>query len=216
MLKILRYVWLLLFFPIAALAANANSTPFQQGKDYKLVPVVAGAKSLSKNKVTVIEFFSFGCPACFHFEPSLEAWLEHKPDYVQFDRIPVIYEPGWDVLARGYYTAKNLGVAERLAPKFFAALQKQGQDLTNPATMEQFFINNGVSKSDFENTFNFSPGMDGQIVHGDNLMRLYKIFQVPTVVINGKYQVNPALTDGSAKRMIQIMDYLIEQERAKK
>ncbi len=214
MLKTLRYLCLTLLFPITALAANSTE-PFQQGKDYQLTPIVANAPAPAKDKdkVSIVEFFSFGCPACFHFEPYLETWLAKKPQGIQFERIPVIFEPGWDVLARGYYTAKNLGVAEKLAPKIFNALQKQNQDLTNPVTLEQFFISNGVSKSDFENTFNFSPGMDGQVMRGDNLMRLYTIMQVPTIVVDGKYKVDPSMVGGDAKKLLQVVDYLIAKEK---
>lgn len=218
MLKVfLRACWLLLILPFVAFAANTDNTAatsFKAGKEYQLTPVASGNSSLPKNKIEVVEFFSFGCPACFNFEPHLEKWLLQKPVDVQFERIPVVFEPGWDVLARGYYTAKSLGVAEKLAPIIFNTLQVKGQDLTDPAKLEQFFITQGVSKADFENTFNFSPGMDGQIVRGDNLLRLYQIVQVPTVIINGKFKIDPSMTGGDYQLMLRVIDYLIAQERS--
>lgn len=217
MLKILRhFYYLLLLLPVVAFAANTPNTdtaPFKAGKDYQLTAIATGMPLPPKHKVDVVEFFSFACPACFNFEPSLEKWLKNKPADVHFDRIPVVFESGWDVLARGYYTAKNLNVSEKLAPAIFNAIQVQGQDLTNATNLEQFFIAHGVSKSDFENTYNFSPGMDGQMLRGDNLMRLYHILQVPTVVIDGKYKVDPSMTGGNYSRMLQVIDYLIAQER---
>ena len=60
-------------------------------------------------KVTVVEFFSTGCPACTKLNPALEKWLLDKPAYVQFEKIPVVFAPGWDKLAREYVmsTHKN-------------------------------------------------------------------------------------------------------------
>lgn len=214
MLKTLsRYLWLILLFPAITFAADATPT-IVAGKNYQVVPVVAGMPMPPKGKIEVVEFFSYGCPACNHFEPDLEAWLAKKPNDVVFERIPVTFESGWDILARAYYTAKALGVAEKLSPAIFTAIQSQGMDLTNPDILAQFFVSHGVSKKDFDSTYNFSPGIDAQVMRGDNLMRAYGIYQVPTVVVDGKFVTNPVIAGGDSKGMLQVIDYLIAQERA--
>jgi thiol:disulfide interchange protein DsbA len=211
--KLARYFWVLLLFPVIALAANKGVPPFQAGQDYQVTPAVAATSEVSAGKIQMIEFFSYGCPACYHFEPALEAWLKKKPKDVVFERVPVTFEPGWDKLARVYYTAKNLGVAEKLAPAIFASIQKQRLDFTNEAVLTQFFVAHGVSKQDFASMYHFSPGIDAQMMRGDNLMKTYQIFQVPTVLINGKYKTNPAMAGGRNERFLQIIDYLIAKER---
>jgi thiol:disulfide interchange protein DsbA len=208
----LRCLWVLLLCPMLAFANEKSVAPFQAGTDYQVLPVASDMPA-SKNKVSVVEFFSFGCPACFHFEPTLEAWLAKQPADVSFDRVPVVFESGWDVLARGYYTAKNLGEAKKLAPAIFKAQHVQGLDLSDPKILKQFFVAHGVSAKDFDSTYQFSPGIDAQLMRGDNLMRYYHIAQIPTLVINGKYITSPAMA-GSIPRLLQVADYLIAQERA--
>jgi len=215
MLRVLiRYAWLFLLFPMLV-SAQDNPPLFQINKDYEIIPVTTTVVVPPKNKIQVEEFFSYGCPACYHFEPALETWLKNKPADVTFARIPVVFETNWDTLARVYYTAKDLGIAEKISHDVFDAVQKQGQDLANKTTLEQFFAAHGINQKDFNSAFNFSPGIDAQLMRGDNLMRAYNIYQVPTIVVNGIYKTNPSLAHGDNTRLLQIVDYLINLERLK-
>ena len=42
-------------------------------------------------KIEVIEFFWYGCPHCFNFEPAIEPWVKKLPKDVQFRRVPAIF-----------------------------------------------------------------------------------------------------------------------------
>jgi len=211
---------MLVALPLLAGAAQANNQEFVLGKDYQIIQATtAPATPLPAGKIQVLEFFSYGCPWCFRFEPVLEQWLKTKPKDVEFDRVPVVFEQGWDTLAKAYYTAKGLGVADKMTPVIFDALQVQGQDLINQDNLAKLFAQNGVSESDFNSAFNFSPGIDAQMMRGENLMGVYRVFEIPTLVIHGKYRVNMGMVKGDSDRMIQIANYLINkvrQENAKK
>ena len=43
-------------------------------------------------KVEVIEFFWYGCPHCFAFEPTIEPWIAKLPADVHFRRVPVQFD----------------------------------------------------------------------------------------------------------------------------
>jgi len=215
-----KWLWVVILLPIVACSAkpktvpasDAAATSFQAGKDYEVVnPTLEAPKP--KTKVHVTEFFSYGCPACNHFEPELEAWLAKKPNYIIFDRVPVIFEPSWDLLARAYYTARSLGVAEKITPAIFEAIHAKGVVFNDEASLADFFAQYGVNKKEFDNTFNFSPGIDAQVLYGNNLMRKYQVMEVPTMLVEDKYKVTPRLTHGDVKRMLQIIDYLIQKEK---
>lgn len=223
--RLLGYtIVLLLVIPTLALALaskqatapkepTAAKTNYIPGKDYEIIsesfaPPIPGAS------IKVTEFFSYGCPACNLFEPALEKWLNKKPVNVSFDRVPVVFEPGWDTLAKAYFVANTLGVEKQLTPAIFAAIHQRGVNLADLITLENFFISHGVTKADFESAFNFSPGIDAQLLRSDNLMRTYKVVAIPTVVVNGRYKVNPNLA-GSNERMLEIINYLITKEKAR-
>lgn len=202
--------------PKAAPSATTTTTTFQAGKDYEVLKTSLEV-SAPKSSVHVTEFFSLGCPACYHFEPTLEAWLAKKPKYVMFERVPVVFEQNWDIYARAYYAMRTLGVAEKLVPLAFNAIHKEGQTFDTPAAWEEFVVKHGgVSKQDFENAYEFSPGIDAQIMRGNDLLRKYQIMEIPTMLIEDKYKVTPRMTNGDAKRMLEIVDYLVQKEKAGK
>ena len=88
MKKLLRT--LLLSLSLAAGFAQASTSAPVAGKDFEVMkapqPVSAPA-----GKVEVIEFFWYGCPHCYEFEPTIEAWVKKQGDKIDFKRIPVAF-----------------------------------------------------------------------------------------------------------------------------
>ena len=68
---------LLLSLGLAAGLAQASPAAPVAGKDFEVMkspqPVSAPA-----GKVEVIEFFWYGCPHCYEFEPTIEAWVKKQ------------------------------------------------------------------------------------------------------------------------------------------
>ncbi|MDQ8040164.1 MAG: thiol:disulfide interchange protein DsbA/DsbL [Rickettsiella sp.] len=189
-------------------------TDFHAGKDYQVISTSEIIpQSSPKEIVEVKEFFSYGCPACYHFEAILEKWLAQKPAYVKFERIPIIFQPGWRSLARAYYIAKMLGVEKKLTPAIFKAIHVEGQDLSDPKLQETFFIKQGVNSKEFESMASFSPGIDAQLLRSDTLMQEDQILAAPTLVIDNRYKVDPSLVSGDPTRFLKVTDFLIEKVR---
>jgi len=213
--KLLYGLILFLLLPVAACNATDDpNAPFKEGKDYEVIAPNADIPAPPIGKIEVAEFFSYGCPACNHLEPDLEKWLANsKPKDVVFTRYHMTFEPGWNILARAFYTAKILGVENKITPDMFNAIHVQGMDMTDEKVVTQFFVDHGVKKQDFTATYNFLPRIDGLVIRGTNLMQAYGIVVVPTIVIDGKYRTNPLLVDGNNQRLLQIVDYLIAKER---
>lgn len=212
-----RVLVIILFLPILACSTPPANAAFQAGKDYQVIPssLNNSASSTSGNKkIIVMEFFSYGCPWCYRVEPSLETWLAHKSQGVEFDRVPVVFEQGWDTLAKIYYTSKTLGVSEKLILPLFKAIQDDGQNLTEINLLKQFFAEHGVSQQDFDSAYNFSPGIEAQMMRGDKLMRDYAVYAIPAFVIDGKYMTNMGMANGDTKRLLKIVDFLIAKEKA--
>lgn len=213
----------LLFISALLFSSTVLAADFQAGKDYQIVqgannPISDVNKSVVSSprtgQITVIEFFSYGCPACFHFESSLQKWLKNKPSTVAFQRIPVVFSPNWQSLAKAYYTARQLGVADKLTPAIFDAVQQQGIDLDDPKAMEELFVKNGVPAQQFRNAFEFSPMMSAELNQSAAMMRVYKVYQIPTLIVsNGRqnFSVNPSLSGGDYKKMLEVINFLVEK-----
>jgi len=207
-----KILWLVLltFSSIGIAQAASQADSYEEGIDYKTVdqqPVDSG-----KN-IEVLEFFWYGCPHCYHFEPNINAWKKSKPANVTFTRVPAVFRPDWKVQARAYYALELMGEVENMHAKIFNAIHKDKKKLNTLDAMADFVAENGVDKEKFIAEYN-SFSVDGMVRKAVKKLSAYKINGVPTLAINGKYTVSGQLA-GTHENMIKVTDYLIEKESAK-
>jgi thiol:disulfide interchange protein DsbA len=173
-----------LFVSLASFMVSAAPV---QGTDYTLIsppqtPTTTG-------KVEVIEFFSYGCPHCFHLQPLLKKWEKAElPANAVLVRVPVAFgRREWGQLVRAFYTLEATGDLERLDDKLFDAIHQQQQALFDVESLTSWAAQNGVDANKFRTTFN-SPEVTAKAVRADQLSRDYKIQGVPTLTVAGKYR----------------------------
>lgn len=198
-----------------SLAIAATFNPAQAASEavgYELVTPVQPTHDV--NKVEVIEFFWYGCPHCFDFEPTLEKWVKTLPKNVEFIRQPAVFSDLWGKHAKAYYTAEALGVVDKIHADFFDALQVKKEHLETEEQLAKFFGAHGVSEADFKKAYNSFP-VDMKVRQAGATAAKYGITGVPAIVINGKYKTSGPLA-GSHEKMIEIMNRLIAQESAAK
>jgi thiol:disulfide interchange protein DsbA len=166
------------------------------------------------SKIEVIEFFWYGCPHCYDFEPLLNKWKENLPKNVEFIRQPAAFNETWTKHAKAYYTAEALGVVDKIHADFFDAVQKKGEELETEDQLAKFFVAHGVKEADFREAYNSFP-VDAKIRQAPSMAARYGLSGVPAIVINGKYKTNGKVA-GSHEKMIEVMNQLIQQESDKK
>lgn len=207
-----KIIFALLCFTSVAFAAT--NSEFVAGKDYQIITPTTSIPSAyqvpNNGKIQVIQFFSYGCPACNHLEPLLEQWLKNKPANVDFIRVPVAFEQGWDVYAKAYFIANAFGVADKLSPLIFNAIHKQGLNLSNESAMQQFFVQHGVSANDFAAAYDYSTAIALNMNQANTMMQAYQVMFIPTFVVAGKYETSAGLTNGDDTKLMQILSYLIQ------
>lgn len=198
---------LLIFLSLLMSSAMLQAAGYTEGVDYKKVTQVP---TDTGDKVEVLEFFWYGCPHCFTFEPYINAWKKTKPANVEFVRVPAIFRPDWEVQARAYYALSNMGVIEDLHGKIFSAINKDKKRLNNKALITDFVVKNGVNREKFEKEYS-SFSVDSMVRKAKKKQTAYKIQGVPSVAVNGKYLTSGSMS-GSYDNLIKIMDHLIEKE----
>ena len=164
-------------------------------------------------KIEVIEFFWYGCPHCYDFEPLLNKWKETLPKNVEFIRQPAAFNDTWTKHAKAYYTAEALGIVDKIHADFFEAVQKKNEALETEDQLAKFFVAHGVKEADFREAFNSFP-VDAKIRQAPALAARYGLTGVPAIIINGKYKTNGKIA-GSHEKMIEIMNQLIQKESGK-
>jgi thiol:disulfide interchange protein DsbA len=204
MKNLFKLALLLLFIPFAR-------AEFSEGVEYKLL--ASPQATSTGDKIEVRELFWYGCPHCFHLEPELEKWLETRPDDVEFVRMPAILGPNWELLGRAYYTAELLEVEDRIHKPLFSYLHTDRKRIRDVEELQDFFVAQGVSEEDFQKTYN-SFAVITKTRRSDQAAQLYGLTGVPAMVVNGKYMVNASLAGGSNEKMLEVVNFLIEKERA--
>jgi len=188
------------------------------GTNYKVVSP-AQPTNVAPGKVEVIEMFWYGCPHCFALDPVLESWRKNKPAYVEFVRVPVM----WDQVHRShghlFYTLQALGKLDALHAKVFAEIHQNNNPLfviNDPlATMRaqlQFAKDNGISEADFGKAYN-SFAVQTNMQEADDLVRRYRIDAVPTFVIAGKYETDMQQAGGETNLLQLINDLAASEKR---
>jgi len=195
-----------------AVAATAGAQGLAEGTNYvrlkNPMPVESG-----KN-IEVIEFFSYGCPHCGELEPLLQGWLKNKPADVTFRRIPVMFQPRWENLAKAYYTLEALN-EEKLSPEVFLAIHTRNAPLWNEKDFLDWVATKGVDRKKAEELFN-SFGIAGKVSRAKQLAGGYQIQSVPTIIVDGKYATGPEKLTGGHAGVPLAIDALVQKARAER
>ncbi|QKI88087.1 thiol:disulfide interchange protein DsbA/DsbL [Thiomicrorhabdus xiamenensis] len=192
---------------LALLAPNSwAQTELMTGVHYK---VLKKPQPIAPAKKKVVEVFGYGCPHCYHLEDSLNEWLKNKPEDVEFERMPVVFNnPNWIFMARVFYTAQELGILEQSHEAFFHAIHRDRKPLFSVDALADFYTQFGVEKQKFIDTYTgFS--VDQKIRQAGKLTRDYEVEGVPALIVNGKYLTDVPMA-GSRKELWQVVDQLVE------
>ena len=203
--KIIKISFLILFF-FSSFLVKAESVGYET-----LSPA---QPTQNPAKIEIIEFFWYGCPHCYAFEPLLEKWKKNLPANVEFIRLPAAFNELWSKHAKAYYTAEALGIIDKIHTDFFEAIQNGKEKLDTEATLAAFFAAHGVTESQFKEAYN-SFAVDSKMRQAPLMASRYGITGVPAIIVNGKYKTNGTLA-GSHEKMIEVMDKLIKEESTKK
>lgn len=166
----------------------------------------AAGQTKQPARVVVVEFFWYGCPHCYAFEPYLRKWLKTKPAYIKFVRVPGILKSQWVPLAKAYFTAEKLGVVDRIHERLFDAIHKQKRKFPDAKTIRNFFVEQGVNGRAFSRIYH-SREVSDMVRQAYETQREYRIASVPTLIINGKYRINLAVAH-SYTNMLKLVDRL--------
>jgi protein dithiol oxidoreductase (disulfide-forming) len=194
---------------IAATGARAQGAPVE-GKDFVRLgtpaPVAAPA-----GKIEVVEFFSYGCPHCYSFEPLLEPWIKKLPADVAFRRVPAAFNASWEGLAKIFYALEATGQVDAMHKRVFAAIHVQRQRLDKEADIAAFVKGAGGDEAKFLEAYK-SFGVATKLRQGKQLADAYKIDGVPTLGIHGRFFTSGALA-GTHERALAVADQLIKRAK---
>lgn len=156
-------------------------------------------------KVEVMEVFSYACPFCAKFQPTVLK-LEHSlPRNAQMVFLPASFIPteDWPMFQRAYFAAQSLGISKGTHQAIYDAVWKTGElAIEDPSTNRPknplpsiedaarcYSKLTGVSTQKFLAAAR-SFGVDTQMREADAQVLAMQIPGTPSIVVDGKYLVN--------------------------
>ena len=206
-----------------AAAASAQAQNWVAGKHYSVIPTQR--TNVAPGKVEVMEVFSYGCPACNFFVPTMKKLKAALPPNAQIVYLPASWNKGenWPMFQRAYLTAVQLGVSEKAHEGMFQAIWSTGElGVTEPSgrlkkvlpsieDIAKFYERvSGVKAADFVNASK-SFTVDLKMRQADSQIMAMLVESTPTLVVNGKYRVNNNV-NMSPDEMIQLVKFLVAKE----
>lgn len=189
--------------------AQSLSRTIQAGREYIRLdpprPVTSGAR------IEVLEFFYYGCPICYEFQPHFSRWLHQAPSHVALRRVPALSLENWEAFARLFHALNILGEVNRLHWPVYDNFHFDGIKLNDEKVMLEWVARNGIDRQKFLTAYN-SGEMKKFLAQSRDLMKQYDITGVPTVVVDGKYLTSARLAGGT-RQLAQVIDELVKLAR---
>ncbi len=209
---------------LAALPSDAalpSSSEWKPGVSYDVISP-AQPTTVGPGKVEVLEVFWLACPHCYALEPYLRKWEKTKPAYVDFVRVPVVWDAMHTAHAQLFYTLEALG-RDDLVEKVFTYMHDQetltGSEavLYSSSSPDETFkqqqawaVQNGVSADAFAKAYN-SFYVNTQLKQAQEIMAEYQVTEVPFIAVDGKFSTGVGKA-GSEDKLISLLNFLTAWE----
>ena len=209
---------------VPASAALPESSDWKPGVNYDVISP-AQPTSVDPGKVEVLEVFWLGCPHCFKLEPYIRNWLKTKPAYVQYVRVPVMWDdPIRQAHARFFFTLESLG-GDDLVEKAFAYIHDT-EDQTGTESVlatnsdgdsfkqqQAWAVQNGVNADAFAKAYN-SFYVTTQLQQANEITNQYQVQSVPYIAIDGKFTTDVGKASGGddPAKLISLLNFLTAWE----
>jgi protein dithiol oxidoreductase (disulfide-forming) len=201
------------------------ATTWIEGVNYFLV-APARPTSVAPGKVEVTEVFSYACPACNIFQPTMHKLKQSLPANAVLDYLPAAFNPteDWPMFQQAYLTAQVLGIEAQSHDAMFDAVWKGGDlSITDPSTRglksrmptiedaAKFYSQRGGVPVDKFLAAAKSFSVDLKVRSADDLIAAYRVDRTPTIIVNGKYRLHVE-SAGDPDKLIELVKFLVAKE----
>ena len=214
-MKLMRKLGAVLGVLLICVSGAAFAQTNLKTSDFQLIspprPVATG------ERIEVIEFFYYGCPVCYEFQPHLSRWLVQGPNYISIRRVPTLPSEGseglegWVRFARLYYTLEALGQIARLHWPIYDNFHFDGIKLNDEKIMLDWITRNKVDVQKFTEAFN-AETTKTKVESARKLLHDFNIRGVPTLIVDGKF-VTSARLAGGTRQIPSVLNQLVEIAR---
>jgi thiol:disulfide interchange protein DsbA len=191
-------------------SARAQS-PVEPVEGREFTKVTPPQPPVAPGKIEVLEFFSYACPHCNAFEPTIAAWAKTLPADVALRRVPVPFLMNYDNFQHAYYALETLGAVDVVQMKIFRAIHVDRLRLEKAEDIAAFVGKNGVDADKFLSAFK-SFSVATSVARAKKMTADYKVESVPLLAVAGRYLTSPSLANGGPQALA-VVDALVQRTR---
>ena len=191
---------------LSALPVNAQA---QAPKTAPYIELTPPQPTESGDKVEVIEFFWYGCPHCYAFEPVLEPWSKKLSKDVVFRRVPAIFNDQWGVAARVFYALEAIGEQERLHRALFDAIHKDNLRITDESAMAAWLGKQKVDVEKYKAAYR-SFTVETKLKRALQMTQAYRMDGVPALAVQGRYVLTAGMIN-DRQELLRATDIVIAE-----
>lgn len=172
-------------------------------------------------KIELVEFFWYGCPHCYAFDPVLEAWLKTLPADVSFRRVHVGFRANIKLHQKLFYALEAMGKEAEVHDRVFAAFHRDRLNLDDEASIVDLVGKLGIDQAKFKNAVN-SFGVQTKAQQATKLSEDFRIDGVPALGVAGRFLTSPSMAGVrgtpeivQGQQAVAVADFLIKLARGK-
>jgi thiol:disulfide interchange protein DsbA len=160
----------------------------------------------------VIEVFEFGCPYCRRLNSTLLQWGATIPSGYRFSQIPILLNKNFIPMTLATFAVETIAPAKLRA--FESASFSIVQDYHKPLNLPKVYLV-AAAKAGIDPRLLTKAIASAQVqalVREDaNIVRISKVTQTPSLIICGKYMINPSQVDGNYSMFIKLANGLLSR-----
>ena len=161
--------------------------------------VIGQSFAYDGKQVEIIEFLSFYCGLCYHFEKSIPVIKGNFPKKIKWKTLPVFWGKGSPKPGEAYLIAVDEGKGEQMKKALFEAVFIEKQDIGNIEVLEGIGMKLGLG-------FDFSKKLRGDekaeaAREAVEMSGSYGINETPSLIIAGNIRTSPGKVNGNVDLM---------------
>jgi thiol:disulfide interchange protein DsbA len=211
----------------SVLPARAAPARWVEGTNY-VVLSQPQPTTVPAGKIEVMEVFSYACPFCNKYQPTMHQLERSLPANAQMVFLPAAFKPeeDWPMFQQAYFAAASLGIARRTQQAMFDAVWKTGQlAIVKPGTerlksrlptledaARYYSKLTGVSTAKFIAAAR-SFGVMMQIREANAQIMSMQVPGTPCLIVDGRYRIR--MSSMRAPEVIDLVRYLVARAAAR-
>lgn len=180
----------------------AAATQYIEGRDYTVLE-----QAFPAGVAPVMEFFYYGCKACYYMSDEIAEWSEASGIAVSL--VPAHTDTNLVDSARLFHTFHVINRAD-LYVYGYVLFQQENADLQGEERINALLAEHNVDQELFWQAWS-SEQVDQRLAGSYQLTQMAGIETTPSFIVAGKYRVELGVIDGT-ENLFALLSYLVNKE----